>query len=102
MTKEYERDYQAYLEKWGLDAQLLMAMEEMSELTKEICKYIRYSTFEQEYPEKLDITIENLKAEIADVLNTVEQLEYCFGTEAIEKIRKSKIDRTNKLLEKEE
>lgn len=33
--------YQAALEKWGADAQTLMAFEEMAELQKELCKNAR-------------------------------------------------------------
>ena len=46
MEEYYKKAYQSYVDEWGLDAQLLMAIEEMSELTKEICKYMRYNSFE--------------------------------------------------------
>ena len=97
MEDYYKDAYKAYLDEWGLDAQLLMALEEMSELTKEICKYMRYNSFEKD-PEKIEETLKQLKSEIADVLNMTEQLQYCFGIEEIENIRKEKIERTNKLL----
>lgn len=102
MEEYYKKAYQSYVDEWGLDAQLLMAIEEMSELTKEICKYMRYNSFESDNKEKLEKTIAQLKSEIADVLNTTEQLQYCFGIEEIEKIRKEKIERTNKLLKGKE
>lgn len=36
--------YSRALEKWGKEAQLIMVIEEMSELTKEICKTFRGKT----------------------------------------------------------
>lgn len=56
--------------KWGLDAQLMMAVEEMSELTKEICKMHRG---------KQDF--EALADEIADVSIMMEQLKHFFALE---------------------
>ena len=101
MTKEFEQDYQNYLDKWGLEVQMQMAIEEMSELTKELCKYIRYSTFESENQDKIKLVVENIKGEIADVLNMTEQLESYFGEKEIYEIRKQKIARTNLLLTEE-
>ena len=33
--------YQLALDKWGVNGQLTVAVEELSELTKEICKTLR-------------------------------------------------------------
>ena len=52
---------------YGIDSQLLMAIEEMSELTKEICKYNRGND-----------NREKLIDEIADVKIMIEQIEYLF------------------------
>ena len=92
MTEEFLSSYKKFLETWGIDIQGQMAVEEMGELIKAICKYNRKKYFN----ELTDEIKYNLKEEIADVLNTVEQLELCFGIEEIEKIRKEKIDRTLK------
>lgn len=102
MTEKYIENYKKYLDKWGDVVQMQMAIEEMSELTKEICKYIRYSTFESENVEKLETIKQDLMGEIADVINMAEQLELCFGIDEIEKIRSQKILRTDKLVESEE
>lgn len=59
--------YKAALKKWGTEAQVLMAVEEMSELTKEICKLHRG---------KKDL--ESLADEIADVTIMLEQLRLIF------------------------
>lgn len=102
MTNEYIENYSKYIDKWGLEAQLQMTLEEMSELSKEICKFIRYSTFEKKESSKIEETKQNLLSELADVLNMAEQLEYCFGIDEIEKIRREKIARTDALLENED
>lgn len=52
---------------YGTDSQLLMAIEEMSELTKEICKYNRGND-----------NREKIIDEIADVKIMIEQIEYLF------------------------
>ena len=92
MREDFIKDYQFFIEKWGIESQMLMAVEEMSELTKELCKFNRYKADKEKSKEILD----NIKEEIADVLNMAEQLEYYFGEEEIEKIRKQKIERTLK------
>lgn len=91
MRKDFIKHYKNFIDTWGIDSQLFMCIEEMSELTKELCKYKRNSNGEVSKE-----VIENIKEEIADVLNTAEQLEYFFGEEEIEKIRQQKIDRTIK------
>lgn len=60
--------YQAALRKWGADLQTMMAVEEMSELTKEICKIKRG---------KMDL--DALADEIADVTIMLEQLRMIYG-----------------------
>jgi len=56
--------YERAINHYGSEAQMTMAIEEMSELTKEICK-----TFRGSYNE------ENLVDEIADVEIMLEQLK---------------------------
>lgn len=90
MKQEYKQYYKDFLDSWGYESQAMMAIEEMSELTKEISKKYRK---QENYKE------ENIIEEIADVLNMVEQLEYVFGEEKVEKVREEKIQRTIKELE---
>ena len=101
MKKEYLEAYQKFLDAWGQEAQERMAIEEMSELTKELCKKIRLirDDFSENNEEKLKKTISNIKEEIADVLNMTEQLQIYFGVEEIDAIRDEKIKRTLKLLD---
>ena len=100
MRKDFESAYKIFLEAWGEESQERMAIEEMSELTKELCKKIRLEKddFCEKDNEKLKKTIKNIKEEIADVLNMAEQLEFYYGADEIEKIREEKIERTFKLL----
>lgn len=75
---------------YGEKAQKLMAIEEMSELTKEICKDFRG---------KLDR--EHLIEEMADVTITIDQLMmiYKITFEEIQKVRERKIERLKERLE---
>ena len=82
--KNFQKEYDTFIETYGFDSQILMCIEEMSELTKELCKYKRYSD------EKI---INNIREELADVFNCVEQLSYHFGFEEVQKIREYKINR---------
>lgn len=78
--------YNIFMNKWGIDAQIMMCIEEMSELTKELCKLHRFSNDEG--------VINNIKEELADVQNCIEQLCVYYGEKDIENIRDSKINRT--------
>lgn len=89
---ERSEAYKQFLEGWGYDAQALMTIEEMSELTKALCKYNRYKNSNN--PKLKEDVIE----EIADVLNMAEQMAYFFGKEEVEKIRDEKIERSLKRL----
>ena len=66
--EDRKKVYQAALRKWGVGLQTMMAVEEMSELTKEICKIKRG---------KMDL--DALADEIADVTIMLEQLRDIYG-----------------------
>lgn len=66
--EDRKKVYQAALRKWGVGLQTMMAVEEMSELTKEICKIKRG---------KMDL--DALADEIADVTIMLEQLREIYG-----------------------
>ena len=104
MKEKFKEAYEIFLKKWGQEAQERMAIEEMSELTKELCKKIRFNRdkFENVPNEKIEDNIGHIKEEIADVLNMAEQLQIFYGMEEIEKIRSEKIQRTLKLLKEVE
>ena len=88
-----EQRLKHFMECWGYDAQARMAIEEMSELTKALCKYERFG--KENAPQEIK---DNILEELADVHNMIAQLEMYFGKEEIEKIRLQKIERTEKLL----
>ena len=56
--------------EYGPDKQIIVAIEEMSELQKELCKYFRYGTDLQR--------VKNIAEEIADVSIMLEQLKIIF------------------------
>ena len=78
-------DLKSIIEHYGKTAQLTMCLEEMSELSKEICKYQRGV-----------LHLNAIMEEIADVLVTIEQAKLIFGIadHEIQNIIESKIQRT--------
>lgn len=80
--------YDEALKQWGEEAQLKMAIEEMSELTKEICKAFRG----KENPDKV-------REEIADVEIMLTQLKKIYGD--VRMIKDAKLARLAKMLNKE-
>lgn len=70
--EERKAIYEDALERWGADAKIVVAIEEMSELTKEICKLKRG---------KRDM--EALADEIADVTIMLEQLRLIYDINAL-------------------
>ena len=59
--------YKRAIDTYGADMQMVVALEELSELQKEICKCMRGN-----------INLEHMAEEIADVLIMVEQLQQLF------------------------
>ena len=64
-----EEIYKKAIKTWGKDAQLLVLLEEMSELSKEILKHVNRGK------DNMDEIID----ETADVEIMLEQLKYIFG-----------------------
>jgi NTP pyrophosphatase (non-canonical NTP hydrolase) len=88
MIEKYGYIYKKIYDKWGLESQERMCIEEMSELTKELCKRMRYKNTDKENQIK-----DNIIEELADVINCVEQLIYIYGEEKVQKVRKEKLER---------
>lgn len=84
--------YKQAISAYGEKAQKLMAIEEMSELTKEICKDFRGK-----------LNREHLVEEIADVLIMLDQmlLLYKIGGEEVGLMRIKKVERLKERLEKQ-
>lgn len=83
--------YKQAIELYGEHAQKLMAIEEMSELTKEICKDFRG---------KLDR--EHLIEEMTDVLITMDQMMimYEISVNEIKQMREGKLERLKERMDK--
>lgn len=88
MKEEYKEIYKKYLDIFGIKSESRICIEEMAELTKELCKLERFKDTEKE-----NQIIECIKEEIADVLNTVEQLYLYYGPDEIDQIREFKLSR---------
>lgn len=86
MNIDYKKIYDEFLDKYGEEHEIILCVEEMSELIKELSKYLRYKGTEKEFSIK-----ENIKEEIADVLNTVGQMQNIFGIEEINIIKDKKL-----------
>ena len=85
---DHEMILQKAIDTYGADAQEWMAIEEMSELAKEICKNKRGKDNREEIAD-----------EIADVKIMLAQLEMIFGVQKeVEKHYETKIDRLNQRL----
>lgn len=89
--REVFNTYNKAIELYGEKAQKLMAIEEMSELTKEICKDFRGK-----------LNREHLIEEIVDVIITIDQLMmmYEISGDEIEQMRERKFERLKGRLEK--
>lgn len=80
--------YEDALIRWGIHNQLVVAIEEMSELQKEICKFFRHDGKEQDLIE-----------EVADVSIMLEQIILMFDIEEdVKKVMEEKIQRLERRL----
>lgn len=69
---ELKEIYEKLIDKFGEKAQVIVAIEELSELQKALCKYLRGQT-----------NFENIVEEIADVKIMLEQLELIFDCDLL-------------------
>lgn len=73
--EERKEVYTAAIDKYGIKPQMLMVIEEMSELTKAICKFFRAPG----YVEPDEGVIDAIAEETADVTIMLEQLRLILG-----------------------
>lgn len=91
---ERNKIYDDLIKKFGPKAQVIVAIEELSELQKELCKYLRNN-------EQLFL-VKGIIEEIADVEIMLEQLKRLFGPVwAIDEIKDNKIRRAQERYLKE-
>ena len=94
----YNETFDIFNSAWGEESQYRICIEEMSELTKELCKYIRYSKNlpSEENDKKLAKIKENIIEETADVLICASQIKRLIGDKEVEKMMEYKIKRGRK------
>lgn len=78
---------------WGRDAQALMMIEEMSELTKAICKFYR-----TEDDSSAAVAVKDIREEMADVQIMLDQMKIMFG--GAEEQEQAKLERLERRLER--
>lgn len=88
-----DRTLKAAINFYGDDSQIDMAIEEMAELTKAICKYRRYHTEESRV---------NIIEECADVLITALQMRLIFGSDDVDKMFTEKLCRLQERIKSDE
>lgn len=87
-----EDTYRKAIETYGAYAQTVVAIEELSELQKELCKAIRTGIGD---PENRD----HIAEEIADVYIILEQMEMLYDLDTVDLWKAKKIERLKKRLE---
>lgn len=93
MTEEILKNNIKIVEHYGIKSQMPIWIEEMSELTKKICKWNRqYDKLNGDINTQL---LNNIKEEITDVIVCLDQLRYVvnFTEDDLMKEYKFKIDR---------
>ena len=86
--KNAESIYKRAIEKFGVGAQIGMVFEEMSELQKELCKYMRGKK-----------NIQEIAEEMADVEIMLGQMKELFDiNQLVEEEKERKLERLEKLL----
>ena len=78
-TLETKNLYTRAIERYGIGAQVMKAIEEFAELTQALCKA---SAAEGQAPEQVAEIADNLSEEMADTLIMWEQLLLIFGNSA--------------------
>ncbi len=98
--EKFNQTFDKFTLAWGKESEMRMCIEEMSELTKELCKFMRYSLNESspENDEKLEKIKKNIIEETADVLICASQIKRLFGDEEVEEIMNFKIERGDKIV----
>ena len=88
MDLKYQKYYDEFIKINGVEKEIILCIEEMSELTKALSKFLRYKGSEKENTIK-----DNIVEEIADVLNTCEQMQNIFGVDKVNAVREQKFKR---------
>lgn len=96
MTQEREAAIlEGAINKWGNTLQITVAIEELSELQKALCKYQRWAATTKDGEGRAEV-VAAIKEEIADVSIMLNQLELIFGDCTEEEI--AKLERLEKMV----
>ena len=96
--------FDKYLKSYGETGEIIICVEEMSELSKELSKYIRYQNYLDKYESKenllkLDEIKKNIIEECADVLICASQIRHIFGEKEVDDMIEKKLQKGIKQLE---
>ena len=84
------------IEVYGIDKQMMKCIEEMSELTKAICKFWQAKT-EEDTKKK----IRDMQEETADCFIMLEQMKLMVGAKDVNEFIQKKLERLENRLEQE-
>ena len=91
---DQQKLFRKALEKWGEVSQILVAIEEMSELQKELCKLDRCHDIRSK-----ETQIRKIADEIADVSIMLDQLKFIFACHNLTKEKRNfKLARLRQML----
>lgn len=99
MLEERKDLLEATIKKCSVDNQFDVAIEEMSELTKAICKYRRY--YRKYGVGSIGASL-SIKEECADVCIMMAQIRLMVGDEEVDRVINEKLDRLAQRIEYEE
>ncbi len=85
--------YNAALAKWGVNLQIIVAIEELAELSQALAKYMRHGLT----PEDVG-SLSPIEDEIADVQIMLDQLKLAFPYAFHEQAKEAKLKNLKKLL----
>lgn len=85
MTSEELKIFCDAIHTFGMQKQILMVFEEMAELQKELCKYLRNG--------ESDEAVCRVAEELADVEIMLDQMKLLFGTGRVQREREKKVQR---------
>lgn len=96
--------FDRFLETYGETGEVVICIEEMSELSKELAKYIRYKNYQEKYEseanfKKLEEIKTNIIEECADVLICASQIRHIFGESAVDETITKKLQKGQNQLE---
>lgn len=97
--------FDKFLSSYGETGEVIICIEEMSELSKELAKYIRYKNYQKSYDSeensgKIEEIKNNIIEECADVLICASQIRHIFGEKAVDEMIKIKLEKGENQLEK--